>query len=270
VRRCVLGVPGMDYSILLPRSSDYVAKQHLVDGLQAFDPSDPTSAIGYSDLFDSAYPDQSQRMLILDLIQTLWDRSDPNGYATHMTSNPLPNTPSHEVLLQVAYGDHQVANTTAETETQTIGAYGFTPPLAASRYGDYKDPFWGIPAITGGQHSGSAIALFDTGPADNITPENHHGTDPPPTADIPNRSGDDPHEAPRRAPCGQQMKDIFLTPDGAAAATCNGAPYFAWSWTPGPSADLPEAGKPVLLVVLVLIGGAAWMLRRRRRPGDKG
>ena len=78
--------------------------------------------------------------------------------------------------------------------------------------------------------SRSAIALFDTGPADNVTPEGHHGTDWPPTADVPNRSGEDPHEAPRRAACGQQMKDIFMTPGGAATATCNGAPYFAWSW----------------------------------------
>src|SRR3954463_5641299 len=98
VRRCVLGVPGMHSSILLPRSSDYVAKQHLVDGLQGFDPSDPTSAVGYSDLFDTAYPDQSQRMIVLDLVQTLWDRYDPDGYASHMRSG-LPNTPTHEVLL---------------------------------------------------------------------------------------------------------------------------------------------------------------------------
>jgi hypothetical protein len=233
VRKCVLGVPGMDYSILLPRSSDYVST-HTVTDTSGFDPSDPTSAVGYSELFDSSYPDQSQRLLILDLAQTLWDRSDPNGYATHMTGG-LPNTPSHDVLMQAAYGDHQVANITAETEARTIGAHGFAPPLVPDRYGPYKDPFWGIPAITGGQWNGSAIALFDTGPADNVTPENHHGTDPPPTADVPNRSGEDPHEAPRRAACGQSMKDLFMTPGGAAVATCNGAPYFAWSWSPGPT-----------------------------------
>ena len=42
-------------------------------------------------MFDSAYPDQSQRLLVLDLAQTLWDRSDPNGYASHMTGG-LPDT----------------------------------------------------------------------------------------------------------------------------------------------------------------------------------
>src|SRR5207302_3979456 len=141
---CVLGVPGMDYSILLPRSSDYVA-QHNVEGtdFSKFDPTDPgsvTDLVGYSELLDNAYPDQPQRMLTLDLIQTLWDRSDPDGYASHMRGG-LPGTPTHEVLLQVGYGDHQVANITAEDEARTIGAAGLYPPLVPQRYGPYHDVF---------------------------------------------------------------------------------------------------------------------------------
>jgi hypothetical protein len=230
VRHCTLGVPGMDYSILLPRSSDYVAEKHLsqFDPL-AFDPTDPTGEIGYSQLLDAAYPDQSQRMLILDLIQTLWDHSDPDGYATHMTAG-LPGTPTHAVLLQLAYGDHQVANITAETEARTIGARAFTPPVVEARTGPYKDPFWGLKPVEDGSYDGSAIALFDSGPASNVTPEGHHGTDWPPTADVPNRSGEDPHEAPRRAACGQEQKDLFLSVGGVATATCGGAPYFSWGW----------------------------------------
>jgi hypothetical protein len=234
VRHCVLGVPGMDYSILLPRSSDYVATKPLsaYDPSQV-DPSDPASArdqIGYSSLFDNAYPDQSQRMVILDLIQMLWDRSDPNGYATHMTSG-LPGTPSHQVLLQVAYGDHQVANITAETEARSIGAHGAEPPLVAARFGPYVDPLWGIPALSADTPwAGSGITLFDSGPATNVTPEGHHGTDWPPTADVPNRSGDDPHEAPRRALCGQLQKDAFLAVGGMVTLPCAGPPYFSWGW----------------------------------------
>jgi hypothetical protein len=235
VRRCVLGVPGMDYSILLPRSSDYVAQQHLVDGLQGFDPSDPTGAVGYSDLFDSSYPDQSQRMVILDLVQTLWDRSDPDGYATHLRGG-LPNTPSHEVLLQAGWGDHQVANITAFTEARSMGAVGMTPPLVPARYGSYQDPLWGIPAPTAFPYAGSGLTLFDTGPAGYVRQVDgadgggtHDGTDPPPVADIPNRSGEDPHEAPRRSHCGQLQKDAFLSVGGLLTDPC-GAPYFAWSW----------------------------------------
>jgi hypothetical protein len=246
VRHCALGVPGMDYSILLPRSSDYVAQQN-VEGtdLSKFDPTDPSSAVdlvGYSEVFDNAYPDQSQRMLVLDLIQTLWDRSDPNGYATHMTgltsTGGLPNTPTHQVLLQVAYGDHQVANITAETEARTIGARGATPPLVDARYRPYHDVFWGIDALsTDEPWHGSGITLFDSGPAGyarNVPDQDggghHQGTDPPPTSDTPNRSGEDPHEAPRRAYCGQLQKDAFLAVDGAVTLPCGGSPYFSWGW----------------------------------------
>lgn len=230
VRQCVLGVPGMDYSILLPRSSDYVAGKPLsAYDPTAFDPNDPTGQLGFSTLFDTWYPDQSQRQLIFQLMQTLWDRADPDGYASHMTGG-LPATPHHNVLLQLAYGDHQVANIAAETEARTIGAKGLYPPLVPARFGPYKNPFWGIDAIDAFPYRGSGIVLFDSGPADNLTPQGHYGTDPPPTADVPNRSGEDPHEAPRRASCGQQQKDAFLAVHGAVTAPCGGAPYFSWGW----------------------------------------
>ena len=230
VRRCNLGVPGMDYSVLLPRSSDYVATEALTQkDPTTFDPSDPTSFVGYSNIFDTAYPDQSQRMLVLGLIQTLWDRSDPDGYATHMTGG-LPATPTHHVLMQVAYGDHQVANITAETEARTIGAAGLYPPLVPQRYGPYQDPFWSIPAAPGFPYDGSAITIFDPGPSSNVTSQGHHGTDPPPTSDVPNRSGEDPHSGPRNAACAQQQRDAFLRPGGLVTNPCGGAPYFAWGW----------------------------------------
>jgi hypothetical protein len=242
VRRCVLGVPGMNYSVLLPRSSDYVSAQH-VDEFDPtrIDPTDPNpddviDQVGYSELFDTAYPDQSQRLLIMTLVQSLWDRSDPNGFANHMRGG-LPNTPSHEVLLQVAYGDHQVANVTAESEARTIGARGFFDPLVPARFGPYEDPFWGLKAVDDEGWGGSAIALFDTGPAsyERAVPGTdgggtHRGTDWPPTTNTPNRSGEDPHEAPRRAACGQLMKSLFLSAAGTAVPTCGGAPYFAWGW----------------------------------------
>ena len=228
VRRCTLGVPGIDYSMLLPRSSDYVATRPLtaVPEPSTVDPTDPTSLVGYSNIFDLSYPNQPQRMLILDLIQTLWDRSDPDGYASHMTGG-LPATPTHHVLLQVAYGDHQVANVTAETEARTIGAAGVYPPLVPQRYGPYKDPFWNIPAIATFPYDGSAITMFDSGP---VRSGGQLGTNWPPPEDQPNRSGVDPHSGPRNAPCGQEQKDAFLRPAGAVTAPCTGPPYFSYGW----------------------------------------
>ena len=55
-------------------------------------------------------------------MQMLWDRSEMDGYANHITSDPLEDTPVHQVLLDEAFGDHQVANIATENEARTIGA----------------------------------------------------------------------------------------------------------------------------------------------------
>jgi hypothetical protein len=268
VNRCVLGVLGMDYSILLPRSSDYVANKPLSSyDPTAFSPGDPTGQIGYSQVFDTAYPDQSQRLLLFDLIQNLWDRSDPDGYATHMVAG-LPNTPQHHVLLQAAYGDHQVANITAETEARTIGARGLYPPLVCERYAPYKDPFWQITPISASEfpYDGSAITLFDTGPVGRAGA--HNGTNPPPDADVPNRSGDDPHEAPRRAPFGQVQKSNFLAVGGRVTdPQPGGAPYFAWEWDgtsglTGASCLATQVPEAPWVPLLVLLAGVALLVKR--------
>ena len=39
-----------------------------------------------------------------------------------MTKDPYVNTPPHEVLFHVGFGDHQVANVSAEVEARTVGA----------------------------------------------------------------------------------------------------------------------------------------------------
>ena len=79
VTRASLGVPGMDYSVLLTRSVDFDQYANLA-------------------LYPN-YPDELSRPLALTLIQMLWDRGEADGYAQHMTSDPLPNTPAHTVLM---------------------------------------------------------------------------------------------------------------------------------------------------------------------------
>jgi hypothetical protein len=211
VHRCVLGVPGMNYSMLLARSSDYVANKPLsAYDPTAFSPGDPTGQIGYSQVFDTAYPDQSQRQLIFDLIQNLWDRSDPNGYAGHMTHG-LPNTPDHHVLLQVAYGDHQVANVTAETEARTIGAALRCPPLDPGRTA-VTAPFWGLACIDAYPYTGSAIVFWDS-----------HNTPESPLSNTPAHEGADPHGFPRGQVANRAMKGAFLRGEGVVDG-CAGHP----------------------------------------------
>lgn len=274
VRRCALGVPGMDYPLLLPRSVDYIAPtdllqfaggevKKLLGNPAGFDPTGVYGDIGYSNILDTAYPDQAQRQLLLDILSTLWDRNDPDGFAGHMTASsdggPLRDctgqgvvpvakvattcpigTPDHHVLLQLGWGDHQVANITAFDEARTIGARAVGAPATSNQIGSgdaliasrlcshepknnaVNDPtdgnycwkassvFWDIKPIAHYPYDGSAIALFDGGP-DGADGE--FTTDPPPPSDVPQPDTDtnhDPHEGPRRACAAQDQKGAFF------------------------------------------------------------
>ena len=207
--RSVLDVVGMNYSTLLRRSTDS-AQYFELPGLGLYD----------------NYPNQQERPLLLSLMQLLWDRGEANGYAHHMTDDPLPNTPSHKVLLQMAFGDHQVTNYAGEVEARTIGAQVETPALDPGRHWD-SNPFMGIPAISSYPFSGSAaMVYYDGGPVgsdgdNDCTDESgnpQHGTAPPPLVELaPNPVsvyGCDPHSYPRRSVDGVTQAASWLQPDG--------------------------------------------------------
>jgi hypothetical protein len=143
-----------------------------------------------------------------------------------MTTNPLPNTPQHRVLMQVAFGDHQVTNVQADAEARTIGAAVVWPALESATRSPDVVPYWGIPRLTQFPYAGSAMTIFDSGP---VRTENGEvvGTNAPPTTNTPNFSGTDPHGGPRATLCGQQQKADFLSPNGRVTAPCGGAPYFS-------------------------------------------
>lgn len=189
--RAVLGVPGMNYSTLLRRSKDFAP---------------------FSFIMNLWYLDELERTIALSLIQMLWDRAEANGYANHMTDQPLPGTPAHRVLLHVGFGDHQVADVTAEIEARTIGAHIHQPAINPGRH-TAVNPYWGIPAVPSSPFDGSAIVIWDT----NKTPAS-------PLTNTPPQLGTDPHEAPRRDVRARQQKSAFLQTNGAFIDVCNGAP----------------------------------------------
>ncbi|MET0306816.1 MAG: hypothetical protein ABW196_11420 [Solirubrobacterales bacterium] len=209
--RASLGVPAMNYSVLLPRSVD-------------FDP--------FAQVFYPSYPNETARPLALGLIQMLWDRGDPNGYAQRMTADPLPGTPAHQVLMNVAFGDHQVTIYQADVEARTVGAAAHRPALFAGRWPD-TDVLWDVPAIRDYPYAGSAIYYWDTGPVrpDPLDPGEQIGVEPPPYENLPNRSGEDPHGAPRATPAEQQLVSDFF--DGAIVESdnCAAGPCFAGGFT---------------------------------------
>jgi hypothetical protein len=208
-RHAVLGVTGIDYAnVLVQRSTDFAP---------------------FGTLLYAAYPDPSLHPLLLDLMQQLWDRGEPDGYAEQMTTHPLPDTPSHQVLMQIAYGDHQVSMYAAAIEARTVGAFAYQPALdlSTNRAQD-RNLFYGIPTIKAFPFNGSAVEIWDSG-------SGH--TSPPPLTNTPpseTTTGDeqDPHEDPRNTPAAQQQISDFLAPTGTVTNVCGGTPCRSYDYTP--------------------------------------
>lgn len=193
VRAGVLGVAGMNYSTLLERSVDF----------------DPFGA-----LMKVSYPEAVDRVIGLQFIQMLWDRGETNGYAAHLTTDPLPGSGPKRVLIHVALGDHQVAPFTAEIEARTAGGMAVHRPAYGPGRTTDVDEVWGLDAAIDGS-SGSALVIWDS------------GANVPPLENVPPRAGDDPHEDPRRSPLAQQQKSDFLKADGSYTEVCGSDPCTA-------------------------------------------
>jgi hypothetical protein len=191
--RAVLGVPAMNYSTLLQRSTDWDT---------------------YKAIFDPAYPDPTDSVLTVDLVQMLWDRGEADGYAQHLTRDPYPHTPEHKVLIHEAFGDHQVANIATEVEARVVGARAHRPVLATGR-SPARQQLWGIAGIDSYPYDGSAIVVWDSGaPA-------------PPLGNVAARDGDDPHGDPRASKEARQQKSDFLKRNGRVVDVCAGKPCAA-------------------------------------------
>jgi len=222
--RASLGVPAMNYSVLLPRSVDFDEFAKVLYGF---------------------YPNETARPLVLDLMQMLWDRGEPNGYAARMTSDPLPNTPAHQVLLDVAFGDHQVTDYQADVEARTIGAAAHRPGLFPGRWPN-TDVLWNVPTISSYPYTGSAIYYWDGGPVREEPAGSGTilGTEPPPYENLPNRTGADPHGLPRATPAEQQLVSDFF--DGAIqqSDSCGGGPCYSVGLAAGGELRRSRSGSP--------------------------
>ncbi|MGH2805768.1 MAG: hypothetical protein ACRDKT_00685 [Actinomycetota bacterium] len=201
IQRAILGVPGMNYSTLLNRSVDWEGE--------------------FAEIMYAGYQDPAERQLVFALVSMLWDRAEANGYAHHMTDDPYPNTPAHDVMLQVAFSDHQVTNVSAEVEARTIGAPIMTPGLAPKRHWE-MEPYFGETAEY--PYRGSALIYWDSG---NATP---------PNGNIPADQNGDPHSHPRREPAASWQEAHFLL-TGQMFDVCGGGFYL--------TDDNPTTGKTV-------------------------
>ena len=181
----VLGVGGGPYALLLPRSSDF------------------------SDLFailKLRYPRSMDRMSLLALMQALWDRMDPAGWAGYIGA-PLPGNPAHRVIHQYGIGDHQVTWLGAHAIAATTGASMFASNV---RVGNESLSYFNAVDDATVVTTGSMMVGVD------------FGFPTPPFTNTPPTEGDDAHECPRRTPALQaQMARFFAT--GEIANLCGGA-----------------------------------------------
>jgi hypothetical protein len=166
IDRAVLGVAGMNYSLLLSRSVDFDT---------------------YESIFQPAYPNDLDRTVILSLLQMLWDRGEGAGYVQHVTSNAYANTDTKDVLIHVALGDWQVTELSAFVQARTMGAAVHRPVTADGR-SDEVEPGWNLPSVEYPMTSGSALIIWDSGsdliPFDNLPPRTSRDSHEDPRADI--------------------------------------------------------------------------------------
>ena len=191
IERSVLGVATMNYSLLLPRSVDFDV---------------------YEAVFQPAYPNDLDRVLILSLVQMLWDRAEGAGYVHHVTSDPLPGSKTTPVLVHVAFGDWQVSELASYVQARTMGIPVHRPVVAPGRSAE-RDPVWNVPAIVY-PSSGSGLVVWDS------------GSDPIPFDDVPPNTGRDPHEDPRADADVRRQKAAFLF-DDTLIDVCNAQPCTA-------------------------------------------
>jgi hypothetical protein len=180
VTRGLLGEPGMPYSLLLNRSSDF-----------GF----------YFTLLKGAYQTGRNIQLTIGLVQMVWDRTEPDGYAPYITDNPLPGTPKHQILIHDAIGDYQVTPLGAHMIARAVGAKNLKP---------VNRSVWGVPEADA-PFTGSGMVEFSFG-----LPESPK-TNVPPGVDSP----DDPHDKVRVLPESiDQSNEFFQT--GTIKAYCSG------------------------------------------------
>lgn len=190
--RSVLIVPATNFSMLLNRAAPFQPLQPIMDGF---------------------YPDRLDQQVGFALMQMLWDRGEGNGYARHVTRDPLPGTPIKRVLLHQAFGDHQVANIATEVEARTLGIHVVRPTLVPGR-DPSVEPQWGLRTVPGYPFPGSALVIWDS------------GTPTPPLGNLPPTEGHDPHGDTGNTPAARAQAAHFLA-TGEVIDVCGGAPCVA-------------------------------------------
>jgi hypothetical protein len=176
ITRGLMGEPGAPYNLLLNRSADFS---------------------GFLLFLRLGYPNGLDVQLVIDIMDLLWDRAEPDGYVSYIRQNMLPGTPAHDVLIVDAIGDHQVT---------PLGAQFIARTIAAQNLKAVNRELFGLPDAESG-FSGSGIVEWNF-----FLP-------PAPITDVPMTLGTDPHDILRTFTDAQDMADHFFR-TGMIIQTC--------------------------------------------------
>ncbi len=148
INRCVLQVGAINYSVLLERSRDW-----------------PT----YRTALNGAYPDPMDDVMVINLMQQHWDRTEATSLVDTIVPHTFPGTPPKHVFLQMAVADAEVANIATEMQVRTMKI----PVLTPSPY----IPF-GVESAAGPVPNG--LVIYDFGLGSTIP----RGNEAPPENDV--------------------------------------------------------------------------------------
>jgi len=143
ISRGVVGSGGGNYSMMLERSTDWPQYRNILLG---------------------AYPDNLDLVLLINLLQNRWDKTETAGIA-HVVRQGTPlGVPPKQVLQQIGLGDDEVPNIASHWQARTSGV----PVLGPS-----VDEPWGIDVVDDLiATDGSALVIMDGGapaaPLENV------------------------------------------------------------------------------------------------------
>lgn len=192
VENVLVNVPGINFSLLLPRSTAFLVFEAAIRLTGVTDPI-------------------QQRMLLL-LTHELWVRGESAGYATHVTRDPLPGTNVKNVLLTAALYDQLVTNLATELAARTLGVPSLEGSILPARPG--------IPDVSG--PVSGAVQFYDAGTFDPNDPVQASFI-PPLTNVQPVANRCDPHGRQAFIPASIDQLFEFLRPGGEIRSFCNGA-----------------------------------------------
>ena len=191
VERMGIDIPGINFSCMLQRSTQFEPFETLLDGIGITDPLDVALGLG--------------------LLHELWVSAEPAGFVRHVTSDPLPGSIAKKILMIVAWLDPQVSNQCTEIAARTLGL----PMLEGSLVQGWQ----GIPDQPGPLDS--AVVMYDTGYFDILDPAHQDAI--PPLANLPPVDPVcDPHPVRPLIQAGIFQLLDFMQPDGVIENLCDG------------------------------------------------